>query len=67
MEIKYFKLKSDYIVVLPDNAQFTLKKDHIFHVQSQYLSPVTGDEMVVISMDKCTPVAVPVDAGIISD
>ncbi|HBM73930.1 MAG TPA: hypothetical protein DD429_00025 [Clostridiaceae bacterium] len=67
MEIKYFKLKNDYIALLPCNVQFTLKKNSIFHIQNKYRSPITGDDMVVVAIDKCTPIAVPVHIGTILD
>lgn len=66
-DIKYFKLNSEYIVTLPDHIEFTIPKDSIFHMQSRYQSPLTGDDMAVISIDKCTPLAVPVSAGSILD
>lgn len=67
MEIRYFKLLNDFQAKLPDNVLVTMKKDSIFHIQSQYSSPITGDDMVVIAVDKCTPIAVDKNIGIILD
>lgn len=67
MELKYFKFINDFSIKLPDNIHVIVKKDSIFHIQSQYRSPVTGDEMVVVAIDKCTPIAVPISAGIMLD
>lgn len=67
METRYFKLLDRLQVKLPDNVMVTIKKNTIFHVQSQYRSTVTGDDMVVIAIDKCTPIAVNKSIGIILD
>lgn len=66
-EVKYFKLSDEYIVTLPNHVQYTIARGSIFHIQSRYKSILTGDDMVVIAMDKCTPIAVPMNAGTILD
>jgi hypothetical protein len=67
MIIKYFKLQHDFTVVLPDKIEVVMKKDGIFHIQSQYVSPLTSEQMVIIAIDKCTPIAVPINSGTILD
>lgn len=62
-DIQYFKLVEDVPLKLYDGYRMELKKDSIFHIQADYVSPITGERMIVIAVDKCTPVAVPYSSG----
>lgn len=43
-----------------------LYKDTILYIQNSYVSPLTGEEMVVVAIDKCTHFALPKVSGAIS-
>lgn len=67
MSLQYFKLNQDALITVYGNSAITINKDTILHIQDSYRSPLTGEKMVVVAMDKCTPVAIPANIGLIYD
>lgn len=63
MELEYFKLARDVQLKFYNGTEITINKGTIFHVQNRYVSPLTGEDMIVVSIDKTTPFAIPVSFG----
>lgn len=61
--LEYFKLTRDVRLKFYNGTEITINSGTIFHVQSGYICPLTGEDMTVVSIDKTTPFAIPSSFG----